>query len=510
MIHDILNFYFSFKRRSFIKDSYSLEAVQKKKLENIFNVLRNTSHYQSLHKPEELLQGPLRTYTDFEPLVERQIQTHEDIISTEISRYEYTSGSTKSKKKIPYSKEFLNELNEASSVWMGDLYQKYPGIKGGPHYWTLSWNPDQDTDDSNLFPWLQRIFLQKILLLNHKIKSTPTLESSWFATLVYLIACRNLSLISIWSPTLLMRIKRDIQSLSTELYKTLMDKHWAMHTLDLSGLPIPAFDQQIDHNDLASFNVKKIWPKLSLVSAWDSANSRFYFDELRSQMPDLNFQGKGLWATEAVVSIPFDGKKVLAYKSHYYEFRCLDSGKIYQSWELKKDQIIEPIITSANGFTRYLIEDQIQVSDFYNSVPCFDFLGRSGTSDMVGEKLTDSDFQKLQVKLPQKFPVKSVYFFAVNDKIPFYQAVCEMSEGVMYNKAVIQIFLENLLLANYNYKIARELHQLQEIHLDFTEQISTCLDVIDATYAVRGQFKVLSLYRINKQTHSSLSAYFLK
>ena len=151
--------------------------IQKRKLESIFQSLKKTEHYKNLISSHELIQGDVKSYSDYEALIGKQIKTKKNLISTNVARYEYTSGSTKNKKIIPYSKDFLNELNEASSVWMADLYNKYPGIKDGPHYWTLSWSPDQETDDSELFPFAQRFFLQKILVLNQKIKLTPTLES---------------------------------------------------------------------------------------------------------------------------------------------------------------------------------------------------------------------------------------------------------------------------------------------------------------------------------------------
>ncbi len=506
MIHDILNLVFNKKRLQFIADSHSLERTQKQRLESIFKTLKTVPHYTHLKSAQDILNLSITTYSDYEQLIEKQIATGQPILAKNVARYEYTSGSTKSQKKIPYTKTFLNEINEASSVWMSDLYHKYPGIKSGPHYWTLSWSPDQDTDDSELFPFIQRFFLQKVLVLNQKIKSTPTLESSWFATLVNLVACRKLALISIWSPTLLMRIKRDIQDLAPKIWQTLSEGRWVAYSGELIGLlPVPGFDGKIGLNDLVEFNVKAIWPKLTLISAWDSATSRFYYDELKSHFPDLNFQGKGLWATEGVITIPFNDQKVLAFKSHYYEFKCVNTGKLVASWQLEKDQIVEPILTSSNGLVRYLIEDRIQVSGFYNSVPCFEFLGRNGTSDFVGEKLTDMDFQRIQKEMLKKFPIKTVLFLAVSAEVPFYQCICQMNDSSQFHPTYIQFFIENILLTNFNYKVARDLHQLREVQISFTKDMTKCLDVLAASYAAQGQFKVLSLYRISAETLSLLN-----
>lgn len=512
MIHHLLNRLFQFKRSGFKRDSLDLEVTQKKCLAAIFKELKKTQHYNQMQHHLDLLKQPIRTYSDFSELIEAQIRTKNNILCTQLDRVEYTSGSTMNRKKILYSKSFLNELNEASTVWMADLYKRFPKIQSGRHYWTLSWNPDQETDDAQLFPWIQRIFIQQILLLNSKVKETPTFESSWFATLVLLVACRDLSLISIWSPTLLIRISKDIQLYASPIFKTLQKSQWQLHHSALNGwIQVPHFNNDVSHEDLAQFNFKKIWPKLNLISAWDASSSHSYYQELQDIFPNVNFQGKGLWATEGVITIPFEGKKVLSFKSHFYEFRCVSSGKVFPSWQLEKDQILEPIITASNGLTRYLIEDRIQVSDYYNSVPCFEFLGRNATSDLVGEKLTDLDFQNIQTELLDKFYIKRVLFFAVSASRPFYFGLIEPTKNEnSVNRNELGEFIENVLLKNYNYKIARQLQQLEPIKVEAVHDLKNCIDIVANSNSAQGQFKVQSLHRINSQVFSQISFYFLR
>lgn len=510
MIHTLLSRVFATKRAQFIRDSHNLETIQKQRLEAIYKNLQITPFYNKLNSSADLLNRPIFSYADFEPWIEKQFTTGAEILCRDIVRFENTSGSTKNRKKIPYSKAFLRELNEASMVWMGDLYCKYPGIKAGPHYWTLSWSPDQDNDDSELFPGLQKFFLQRVLLLNQKIKKAPTLESSWYATLVNLVACRRLSLISVWSPTLLMRINRDIKSLAISIFKTLNNSTWTCHEDELNGLlAVPYYDGKLSLDDLVHFNYRKIWPHLNLISAWDAASSQLYYQELKSQLPEINFQGKGLWATEGVITIPFANKKVLAYKSHYYEFRCIHTGKIHTSWQLQKDQIVEPVITSANGLTRYLIEDRIQVCDYFNQVPCFEFLGRNATSDLVGEKLTDMDFQLLQADILKKFPLKNILFFAVNAKRPFYYALGEVSSPFTESlKKDLEFYIEKSLTAHYNYQLARNLRQLPAVQTHLCTNSVNIMNALAISYQVQGQFKTQSLYRVTEQTFNHLSTFF--
>ncbi len=102
------------------------------------------------------------------------------------------------------------------------------------------------------------------------------------------------------------------------------------------------------------------------------------------------FEGKGLWATEGVVTIPFAEQFSLSYQSHFYEFLLQDTVQAIPAWRLKKGDIVSPVITTGSGLTRYVIDDELEVIDFYHDVPCFRFLGRKITVDLVGEKLDHS------------------------------------------------------------------------------------------------------------------------
>jgi GH3 auxin-responsive promoter. len=76
------------------------------------------------------------------------------------------------------------------------------------------------------------------------------------------------------------------------------------------------------------------------------------------------------------VTIPFANRFTLSYQSHFYEFILQDSQKVVPSWQLKIGDIVSPVITTGSGLIRYVIDDELEVTDFYQQVPCFKFLGR--------------------------------------------------------------------------------------------------------------------------------------
>src|SRR5208283_2217805 len=98
-----------------------------------------------------------------------------------------------------------------------------------------------------------------------------------------------------------------------------------------------------------------LWPQLALISCWTSAASSSMKSEVQERFPGVHIQGKGLLATEGIVSIPIDRYEtpVAAATSHFLEFLDDDSGKYRLISELEEGREYLPILTTGGGFWRY-------------------------------------------------------------------------------------------------------------------------------------------------------------
>src|SRR5262249_41010190 len=110
---------------------------------------------------------------------------------------------------------------------------------------------------------------------------------------------------------------------------------------------------------------------------------------LKHLFPNVAWQRKGLLATEAVVTIPFEGQQILAVASHFFEF--LDgAGRIHLAQDLQPGEEYEVIVTTSGGLCRYRLQDRVRVEGFLGQTPALRFLGRTGNvSDRFGEKLAE-------------------------------------------------------------------------------------------------------------------------
>ena len=231
---------------------------------------------------------------------------------------------------------------------------------------------------------------------------------------------------------------------------------------------------------------KALWPSLAVVSAWDTAAATPWARKLHGFLPHANFQGKGLWATEGVVTFPFQGKYPLAYLSHVYEFIDAQDERVLAPWQLREGQDVIPVFTTGSGLARYRMNDVLRVSDFLGQVPCFTFLGRNDGVDLVGEKISATTAQSILDGLPEDDSVLPVTLLAIDQMEggrPGYVLLAESfgNQAVATKAQALSDHLESALQGHFHYKLARELGQLQpaqcllcadmrELYLDLCRQ----------------------------------------
>jgi hypothetical protein len=390
-------------------------------------------------------------------------------------RFEPTSGSTASRKWIPYTPAFRRSLDEAAAAWMNDLAERHPGILRGRHHWSLSWRPDDlraqggTADDLELLAPATRLLLARLMAVPGGVGRLPTSEAALVAMLVHLAGATDLALVSVWSPTFLLRLLEALRERREGVAAVLASGRWDAAGGTARDVPWAPPRNPGAAAFLRAWNgaigpevTRALWPRLSLVSAWDSSTSRAYADELRSLFPHAAFQGKGLWATEGAVTIPFAGEKPIAATSHAIELRCLATGAIRPPWRVEPGQEVQPLLTAANGLVRYALPDRCRVTGHLGTAPCLEFLGRMGGVDLVGEKLDAALAQRVLDALAAELRCRPVALVAVPDgagEAPHYRVLAEPGPGAPSAERVAAR-AEALLGAIHQYSVARELAQL--------------------------------------------------
>ena len=327
-----------------------------------------------------------------------------------------TSGTTGPTKFIPYTRSLLAEFQHGIGPWIADLFAHNPSLLTGKSYWAISPVANEaggfsdDTEYLGRASWLA----QATLAVPASVRHICDMEEWREETLRHLLACRDLTFISVWHPSFL--------------------------TLLLQGMDEPV----------------KLWPKLRVISCWGDAAAARPAGDLARMFPAVTIQPKGLIATEGFVSLPLWGRDgaALAVRSHFFEFLD-DAGAVRLAHDLVNGREYSVVLTTSGGLNRYRLYDRVKVVGFEHECPLLRFVGKENhVSDRRGEKLNE---RHVQAALEM-----------IGLDATFTMVACEGNAYILFAETTErddQLLaaagkLDAALRANVHYRYCRELGQL--------------------------------------------------
>ena len=352
---------------------------------------------------------PLRRYAEMEPEIDAIRAGRPAVLTREpVLRLVPSGGSTGAQKLIPFTRSLGRDFARAVGGWMLDLVARYPAVRSGPAYWSLTPAmdlPDLDSavdigfesDAAYLGRWLQPL-LARTLVGSPALRHVRPLCAFQYATLRFLLAAKQLRLISIWHPSFL------------DLLLAARDEGWDSLVRDIhQGTlnPPEPLDPQLRRavarhlspdpqraKELSKLgpqaSVASLWPHLAVVSAWGDGAARSPFSALAGRLGEVAAQPKGLLATEAFVSLPFAGRHPLAVTSTYIELLD-DAGEVHGIHQAEVGATYEVVVTTSGGLYRYRLGDLVRVDGRVRATPSVRLVGRCDrVVDRVGEKLSEA------------------------------------------------------------------------------------------------------------------------
>jgi hypothetical protein len=402
---------------------------------------------------------PLVRYEELRQVIERIAQGEADLLFRgRPAAFEQTGGSSGGSKLIPYTTHSLEDFQRGILPWLASLVSTYE-LTNGSIYLALSpaTRQPQTTaggipiglpDTAYLGPRAGRA-LMRLSALPGWVGEIPDIDSWRLASLYWLVRRSDLTLISVWSPSFMLRLLQGLTRQQDRLTALLA------YGGKLGEHRLPADDAALVryHRYLEDRESRLLWPLLRVVSCWMDGASRPFAERLQKMLPQAHFQGKGLLATEGVSTVPdSSGQPVLTADSGFYEF--LDStGKSRCAWELKPGEEYELVLTNAGGLYRYRTGDLVRFIRMSKDLPVLRFLGRNDLiSDLVGEKLNEAFVAQCLGGIPG-FNMLA----PVTGEQPHYTLITDHLDGPRSERLER---LEQALQANPQYAYARKLGQL--------------------------------------------------
>lgn len=349
--------------------------------------------FEGIHAVEEYRNRvPARDYDAFAPWIERIAAGEKGVLTSgEVIRLVPSSGSVSASKLIPYTQALKDEFQRGLRPWLHDLYGAWPRMGRGRSYWSvtpMAGGFARTTaggvrigfeEDTEYFGWLEQRMMNAVFAVPGNVASAATMEEFYRRTCEALLACRDLTLISVWNPTFLMRLldhmRENAEALADAVLRDLKDGSAASLAARVKKA---AWEQ--------------VWPNLQVVSCWCDAQAAPHAERLRRLLPHAQIQPKGLLATEGFVTLPWQaaGGAVLSAHSHFFEFESVEDGRMRLADELEPGTRHAVLLSTAGGLYRYRLKDVVEVTGRFGALPTMIFIGKQDkVSDLFGEKLNE-------------------------------------------------------------------------------------------------------------------------
>jgi hypothetical protein len=443
----------------------------------------------------------IRSYSDFAELV--PVSDYEDVRNDiehirnggdrtlthdPVVFLEPTGGSSGASKLIPYTTSLKSQIAHATNPWIRDILGHRSAIRNGRSYWAVSPPSRTPENRSSTVPigashdldYLPRPVASLIgrgLVLPRVVSELDDLDATRYVTLRSLLAAEDLAFISVWNPSFLTLLMNELDAwfgmllydlerggISIAIEAPLRERL----ERDLPARPDAAARLRRRFGSRPPTDLGELWTRLRMISCWTDGHAGRAVAAMRRRFPSVEVQGKGLLATEGVVSIPLIKypAPVAAVTSHFLEFVPEMGGVPLLVDELEDGRTYEVVITTAGGLYRYRLKDVVRVEGHVRRTPMLRFVGRAdAASDLCGEKLTPAFVERALSSAVEDTGVRPA--FAVLSprwgEPPWYELCVELSAlngSTKEQIARLGAATEAELRSAHHYNLCRRLGQL--------------------------------------------------
>lgn len=422
--------------RVFFKSLKAPVSSQEKTFQEIialYNQSTLSNEYGQINTIEEFQKKlPIVEYDDLREKIILQKNVNSPYLSSEMPiHYEYTSGSSGTPKPIPYTPSLMSSFHRMFNIWSHDILSNASlNLKYGVIY--ISVSPLNDDfkgheDDSEYLGTFFKHILHRFLI-GQELKKLKDKECYLECLSYILISNPQLEIISIWSPSLFVRVINFIKDHKIEIVENLKKGEFKKSNIHLKFSPLSLSN---------SSPITDFFPSLKLISCWADAQAKNDYHLISKIFKNCLVQKKGILATEAPISLPLININNSSPLLGEIFFEFIDSkGKIKLINDIKIDEVYSLIISTKGGFYRYKIGDNVLIKDKVLETPTFEFVGRSGNvSDLCGEKLSETELIHLiEPALSYAlFPNKDHYVICAKTKEDFEKVSLALKKSPHYS-----------------------------------------------------------------------------
>lgn len=220
---------------------------------------------------------------------------------------------------------------------------------------------------------------------------------------------------------------------------------------------------------------KDYWPDIQFITTWRCGNTRLYTEKFKDWFPPQTLhQEFAYFASECRFGLVMNGDcdTVPFVHMHYFEFVDFDementSPKFLQLHELEVGKRYVIYVTTLAGLYRYNMNDMIEVTGMYGSIPTIQFVQKiNGIISMTGEKVHERQFMEAVEQAESETGMKCRFYVGFanlqNSRYHFYFDFMDDSVTADQAAAFAKIVDDKLKVINVEYKSKRDSFRVKE------------------------------------------------
>ncbi len=433
-------------------------------------------------------------YEDYRPFVERMKNGEENILFPgKPMMYATTSGTTKEPKWIPITERYYTDVfSKMTKVWLYTFMMHRPTVFWGKCVSIVgkdveTYAPDgtvcgsvsgvTQRDCPNFMKCLYSAPRSIYAIADYRARNYAVMRTGIEQNVTSFVAC---------NPSTVLELQRTVDENFDEMVNdiekgTLTTKYPVepeiRSVLEATYAPNPERAKELRELKAKYGQVlpKHYWPNIQFLTSWKCGNTRVYMDKSKDYFPpEMLHQEFGYFASECRAGLVMNGKDdtVLFAHYHFFEFTSADdmdnpNPKFYQLHELEVGKRYLVYITTYSGLYRYNMNDMIEVTGHYNTIPTIQFIQKvNGIISMTGEKVHERQFMEAVEQAQEQAGVKLRFYvgFADVDKSLYHFYYDFQTPGMTKDKVeeFTKLIDEKLKKINVEYESKRDSFRIND------------------------------------------------
>ena len=388
------------------KDHHFAEILEAKSAAELFELYRKNV--------------PIQDYEDLRPYIERHKNGEENVLFPgKPMMYATTSGTTKEPKWIPITHEYYQKVfSKMSKLWLYTFIMHRPKTFWGKCVSIVGKSIEGYAPDGTVCGSVSGVtqrdcpeFIKGLYSAPSEVFAIKDYTARYYALMRSGIE-QNITLLVTANPSTILELQKNVDQYLDDYIDDI--EHGTLSAkMNIESVNRAALEARYSPNPERAAELRELkakygrllpkhyWPNLQTITTWHCGNTKIYKDRYKDFFPESALdQEFGYFASECRAGLVMNGgdDTVLFPHNHYFEFVAeedmeSENPNVLQLHQLQKGKRYIPYITTYGGLYRYNMNDLVECSGAYKTIPTIRFIQKiNGIISMTGEKLSEQQF----------------------------------------------------------------------------------------------------------------------